>query len=376
MKTPYFSRDPAYKTPFGAAKTGEDIIFRLFLPLDCSQAFLLWCKDGSGEIGYRFWKTKGEEADGCWWECLIRVEEAGLYYYRFTFDTPFGHNFLTCGEGGAAIMNPEGGSYQLTVYDASFTTPSWLPGGIVYQIFPDRFACSGTPKKRVPKDRYLHPEFKGAPAHSLEKIPCRLNNDYFGGDFKGIEQKLPYLKELGVTCLYLNPILEAHSNHRYNTADYMKIDPLLGTASDFKDLCKAAHALNMRVVLDGVFSHTGSDSVYFNKEERYPLKGAANTPDSPYHSWYTFTDYPHKYLSWWGFLTLPEVKETDPSYLEFITGKQAVAAHWLKMGADGWRIDVADELPDTYLETFRKRVKEKKKMLSFGGKCGKMLPPK
>ena len=357
MKIPYFSRDPAYKTPFGAAKTGEDIIFRLFLPLDCSQAFILWCKDGCGEINYRFWKTKQKEEDGHWWECLIRVEEPGLYYYRFTFDTPFGHNVLTCGEGGKALMNPGGGSYQLTVYDASFETPSWLPGGIVYQIFPDRFCASGTPKKKVPADRYLHSEFAGTPAHTLEKIPCRLNNDYFGGDLKGIEQKLPYLKELGVTCLYLNPIFEAHANHRYNTADYMKIDPLLGTAADFKSLCKAAHALDIRVVLDGVFSHTGSDSVYFNSEKRYPLNGAVNTPDSPYRSWYTFTDYPHKYHSWWGFTTLPEVKETDPSYLDFIAGKEGVAAHWLKMGADGWRLDVADELPDQFLETFRKRVK-------------------
>ncbi|MBR3844489.1 MAG: glycoside hydrolase family 13 protein, partial [Clostridia bacterium] len=137
MKIPYFSRDPAYKTPFGAAKTGEDILFHLFLPLDCSQAFILFCKDGCGEINYRFWKTRRVEEDGCWWECLIRVEEPGLYYYRFTFDTPFGHNFLTCGAGGKALMNPTGGSFQLTVYDASFETPSWLRGGIVYQIFPD-----------------------------------------------------------------------------------------------------------------------------------------------------------------------------------------------------------------------------------------------
>ncbi len=357
MKTPYFSRDPAYKTPFGAAKTGEDIIFRLFLPLDCSQAFILWCKDGYGEINYRFWKTTKKEEDGRWWECLIRVEEPGLYYYRFTFDTPFGHNYLTCGEGGAALMDPRGASYQLTVYDASFETPSWLPGGIVYQVFPDRFAKSGIPKKKVPKDRYLHESFEGQPAYTLEKVPCRLNNDYFGGDLKGIQEKLPYLKSLGVTCLYLNPIFEAHSNHRYNTADYMKIDPLLGTASDFKELCKAAHEQGIKIVLDGVFSHTGDDSVYFNSEKRYPPNGAVNTPDSPYRSWYTFTEYPNKYHSWWGFTTLPEVKETDPAYLEFITGKEGVAAHWLKMGADGWRLDVADELPDPFLESFRKRVK-------------------
>ena len=357
MKIPYFSRDPAYKTPFGAAKTGEDIIFRLFLPLDCSQAFILWCKDGCHEINYRFWKTRKVEEDGSWWECLIRVEEPGLYYYRFTFDTPFGHNYLTCGKGGQALMDPNGGSYQLTVYDATFETPSWLYGGIVYQIFPDRFAASGTAKKKVPKDRYLHPSFEEMPAHTLEQVPCRLNNDYFGGDLKGIREKLPYLKSLGVTCLYLNPIFEAHSNHRYNTADYMKIDPLLGTTTDLKELCKAAHEQNIRVVLDGVFSHTGDDSVYFNSKNRYSSVGAANSTDSPYYSWYTFTDYPKKYHAWWGFLSLPEVKETDPGYMEFITGKEGVAAYWLKAGIDGWRLDVADELPDPFLEAFRARVK-------------------
>ena len=358
MKTPYFSRDPAYKTPFGAAKTGEDIIFRLFLPLDCSQAFILWCRDGCGEINYRFWKTKAVEKDGSWWECLIRVEEPGLYYYRFTFDTPFGHNYLTCGEGGAALMDPRGASYQLTVYDAAFQTPDWLKGGIAYQIFPDRFAKSDTPKKRVPDDRYVYQEFSGTPAYTLEKVPCRLNNDYFGGDLRGIEEKLPYLKSLGVTCLYLNPIFEAHSNHRYNTANYMKIDPLLGKTDHLKELCKAAHDQGIHIVLDGVFSHTGSDSVYFNSENRYPLNGAVNTPDSPYRSWYTFTDYPTKYHSWWGFLTLPEVNETDPSYLDFITGKNGVADHWLKAGIDGWRLDVADELPDGFLDAFRKGVKK------------------
>lgn len=359
MKTPYFSRDSRYKTPFGAVAAGEQITFRLFLPLDCSGAELLFCRDGQPEQVRPFCRTHQQEPDGFWWECGLTLNEPGLHYYRFSFDTPFGHNILTCGMGGAAIMNPAGASYQLTVYDPAFTTPHWFKGGVMYQIFPDRFACSGTPKRGVPDDRYLYRSFEGTPCYEYdpEKL-LRLNNDYWGGDLKGIEQKLPYLKEMGVTVLYLNPIFEAHSNHRYNTADYRRIDPMLGDEKDFVSLCRAAHKLDIRIILDGVFSHTGSDSVYFNSQQRYPMDGAANRPDSPYRSWYTFTDYPAKYHSWWGFTTLPEVNETDPGYLEFITGEQGVAAHWLSLGADGWRLDVADELPDGFLERFRQRVKK------------------
>ncbi len=114
------------------------------------------------------------------------------------------------------------------------------------------------------------------------------NQDYFGGDLRGIEEKLGYLKSLGVTCLYLNPIFEAHSNHRYDTADYRKIDPLLGTEEDFRSLCESAREQGIRVLLDGVFNHTGSDSVYFNREGRYSGPGAYQSQDSPYYPWYRF----------------------------------------------------------------------------------------
>ena len=126
------------------------------------------------------------------------------------------------------------------------------------------------------------------------------NSDYFGGDLRGIEEKLPYLKSLGVTCVYLNPIFEAHSNHRYNTADYSRIDPLLGTREDFESLCRAAKRHGIRILLDGVFSHTGSDSIYFNREGRYPNPGAYQSKESPYYPWYSFQNWPQQYESWWG----------------------------------------------------------------------------
>ena len=182
--------------------------------------------------------------------------------------------------------------------------------------------------------------------------------DYYGGDFAGIQQKLPYLRDLGVTCIYLNPIFEAHANHRYNTANYLKADPLLGTNEEFAALCAAAAKQGIRIILDGVFSHTGSDSVYFNREGRYGPGGAYRDRSSPYRSWYDFdSGYPGGYRSWWGFETLPEVQEEDPSYAEFVCGKGGVIDTWLNLGASGFRLDVADELPDDFIEKIRTAVK-------------------
>lgn len=187
-----------------------------------------------------------------------------------------------------------------------------------------------------------------------------LNNDFFGGDLKGIGEKLPYLKELGVTCIYLNPIFEAHSNHRYDTADYSKIDPVLGTEDDFKKLCADAKKMGIHIILDGVFSHTGADSVYFNKNKRYSTDGAYNSKQSPYYKWYKFINYPDNYQSWWGFVTLPEVMEECHDYRNFINGKGGIIEKWLKAGADGFRLDVADELPDIFIDELCARLKKTK----------------
>ena len=228
----------------------------------------------------------------------------------------------------------------------------------MYQIFPDRFAASGAPKANVPADRIFHTDPHDTPHWRPNATGEVLNNDYFGGDLQGIEEKLPYLKSLGVTCLYLNPIFEAHSNHRYNTADYSKIDPVLGTNEDFSRLCQKAKEQGIRILLDGVFSHTGSDSIYFNKEKRYGDSGAFHDRKSPYYPWYSFHKWPKDYDCWWNFLTLPNVQETTPAYLRYITGEEGISKKWLAAGASGWRLDVADELPDKFLDHLRRAVKE------------------
>ena len=172
-------------------------------------------------------------------------------------------------------------------------------------------------------------------------------NDYFGGDLPGITEKLPELAALGVGVLYLNPIFEAHSNHRYNTADYLRIDPLLGTEQDFITLCQRAHEHGIKIILDGVFNHTGSDSLYFNKEGRYGPGGAYRDPHSPYRSWYCWKDAAaNMYESWWDFQSLPKLNSRDESWREFLCGENGIVRHWLRLGADGWRLDVVDEYPD------------------------------
>ena len=248
-------------------------------------------------------------------------------------------------------------SYQVTVYDADFNPPAFLREGIMYQIFPDRFHRSKMPVSER-KDRVLHTEWNEPPYITAdERSGDNWALDFFGGDLAGIRQKLPYLKELGITVLYLNPIFKARTNHRYDTGDYMSIDPLLGTEEDFQALCAEARKLGIRVLLDGVFSHTGEDSLYFNRYNNYPSTGAYQSNDSPYYSWYHFRHHPHEYASWWNIPTLPELNKNNQSYRRFILGEDGVARHWVKAGASGWRLDVADELPMPFLRDLRTAVK-------------------
>ncbi|MBQ7117640.1 MAG: glycoside hydrolase family 13 protein, partial [Clostridia bacterium] len=248
--------------------------------------------------------------------------------------------------------------WQLSVFAKDFTTPEWLKGGLIYQIFPDRFYFSGEKKQSIPADRKLRTDIFGEPEWRPTSEGKVLNNDYFQGDLKGITEKLDYIASLGVSCLYLNPVFEAQSNHRYDTSDYSKIDPLLGTEKDLISLCKKAEEKGIAVILDGVFSHTGDDSIYFNKYGRYNSVGAYQSKESPYYSWYKFIDYPDKYHSWWGINILPEVIEESEGFLDFITGENGIARKWLRAGVRGWRLDVADELPDVFLDRFRMAVKK------------------
>ena len=240
----------------------------------------------------------------------------------------------------------------------------------MYQVFPDRFGFSkdDTAQKGIAYHESLgqYPELHRSLEEPVRYLPRSFEqtytpDDFYGGTFRGIEEKLPYLKELGVSCLYLNPIVEARSNHRYDTSDYRRPDPILGSVEDFRRLCDSARKCGIRILLDGVFSHTGNDSVYFDQYRSYGGNGACSGPDSPYYGWYDFKHFPDEYRCWWGFPSLPEVQEHNPSWQrEIITGDNSVVKLWLKRGASGWRLDVADELPDDVLAKIRSAVKETK----------------
>lgn len=354
------SRKIEYKDKIRAIATDEKVKLRIIVPrsMKCCGATLCVVKENESPAYYSmFWAGMCGD-DNEYWELHFFATTPGLYWYHFELDTPWGRSFVRNVGRGVGDFAPDASDFQQTVYDKNFKTPDWLKGGIIYQIFPDRFYSSGTEKHGVRPSRVMR-RWGDEPFWREEQMNGIWNNDYFGGDLKGVEEKLLYLANLGVTCIYLNPIFEANSNHRYDTADYEKIDPLLGTEDDLKSLCKTAREqYGISIILDGVFSHTGCDSKYFNIYSNYDDVGAYNSKESPYYPWYKFINWPDEYHSWWGIKLLPEVIEETPEYREYICGKNGILRKWLKCGISGWRLDVADELPDVFLDDLRRAVKD------------------
>ena len=351
--------DTSYKHPFGAVRRGQPSIFNIRLPkcFQVSGLTLVMFRPGYKE---RFIELdlQDESGNDNIFSGVFTPNNVGVHHYYFTGVIDGRRRYIK--RTGANIGVFEGEAlFQLTVFDENLYTPNFIRGGIMYQIFPDRFAKSGEHHENVPADRVLRDDWYGIPYYRPDDKGIVRNNDFFGGDLKGIIQKLPYIESLGVTVIYLNPIFESQENHRYSTANYEKIDPLLGTEEDFKELCKKAGEMGIDIILDGVFSHTGADSIYFNKFGRYgEHTGAYRDRNSPYFPWYCFTAYPDRYESWWGISTLPNVDENNPAYTNYICGDGGILQKWIKLGARGWRLDVADELPDEFLDNLNKSVKK------------------
>lgn len=359
MKPIYDTWNLGYKSIFGALRQSETCHFSIRLPKDIRPDFppvMVLFRTGFKE---RFlpMNVTAEEKDCFVYSCDFTARYSDVHYYYFSYTSGGIRNYIkkiNCHEGAVQ----EGGLFQLTVYAQDYNTPDFLKGGVMYQIFPDRFCKSGKTHENIPDGRVMRDDWDGTPWYKPDHNGHVWNNDYFGGDFAGIQSKLKYLSDLGVTCIYLNPIFESHENHRYNTADYMNADPLLGTNDDFEELCKEAEKYGISVILDGVFSHTGADSRYFNKFGRYKDEaGAYQSQESRYYEWYSFINYPDTYEAWWGIDTLPNVWENNEAYTEFICGDEGVLHYWLNKGAAGFRLDVADELPDLFLNNLRKSVK-------------------
>lgn len=351
---PYFnSRDKHYKDPFGAVPCGAEVRFALADDTYYGCELLVLrefagtedtCALPPAEGGFAGTYTAPAGGELCWYCFRLTDVDGRCVWY---------------GKNGVQDAPEKAARWQLTVYEPS-PAPDWFGRGVTYQIFPDRFRRVSMPDvSHMPGHRWLHRGWNEQPVSLPDEHGQITNRDFFGGSLQGITEKLDYLAGLGVTTLYLNPIFEAASNHRYDTGDYRAIDPLLGTEADFRALCTAAHQRGMRVILDGVFNHTGSNSRYFNAEGYYPEPGAAQSRDSQYYNWYSFHPWPSDYDAWWGVKTLPAVNEAQPAYRDFIFGDQdSVVRHWLRCGADGWRLDVADELPMPFLRELRRQVKD------------------
>ena len=294
--------------------------------------------------------------------------ETGLYFYYFEVEVNidgynrkvlYGKNY----EDGNACeyMYEHLNKYQITVHE-DFQIPSWYKEGIMYNIFVDRFN-NGNRTKKVsnPKENsFIYANWSDTPMYIKDSNGEIIRWDFHGGNLKGIIDKLPYLNKMGVTIIYLSPIFESSSNHKYNTGDYKKIDPMFGDEEILQELIDKAAKRGINIILDGVFSHTGADSKYFNKFGRYDEVGAYQSNDSKYRSWYYFDEYPHNYKSWWGIKDLPNVNELNESYMDYIIyDEDSVINKWTGMGIKGWRLDVADELPTKFIKELRKELKNK-----------------
>lgn len=295
----------------------------------------------------------GEEGDYDIYSSSFTFISSGLYWYCFSFWNGSSTKYISKGITGLAEITDGPQYWQMTVYKDG-DTPLWYKGKVMYQIFPDRFNRSGDIKVR--SGAKYHENWYDTP----DFLPVNgkvLNNDFFGGNFQGIIDRLDYLKSLNVSIIYLNPIFEAESNHKYDTCDFEKIDDAFGGEEKFKALISACNERGIKIILDGVFNHVGENSKYFNKSGKYSSVGAYNSKSSEYYDWFTFLDYPEKYLCWWDIALLPAINEEVKSYEDYITGENGIVEKYMKMGVWGFRIDVADELPDAFLKKVRDAIK-------------------
>lgn len=367
MNIEHNSREEFYRFPFGAVTCGTDVRLRLAVEdIGIPNAVrLVYIEDGKAEkridMPYIFSLSKHSV-----YSVSIKMPKtAGLVWYYFELETSsgtvyYGNNSKNLGGVGEVRYQVPSNSFQITVYNDYYKTPDWFKEGIAYQIFVDRF-CNGNDDGSFLNERndIIKRNWGDMPFYKPEQFGGEYkSNDFFGGNLKGVIKKLPYLEELGISVIYLNPIFRAYSNHKYDTGSYEEIDPMFGDEETFKELCEKASERGIRIILDGVFNHTGSNSQYFNKDGEYDSVGAYQSQESPYYSWFRFMDWPNVYESWWGMQTLPQVEENSDELREYLlSGDDAIVKKWIRAGASGWRLDVVDELPDSFVRELRANVK-------------------
>ena len=348
------SRKIECKSPYGAVKCGEKLSLHFpiasWVSVDKMYVFIR-LGGVSTPVEMRF--EKSENGFSVYTADYV-FDAAGIYYYRFEMRNRDGVWYYGRGENGESVCGENLPEWQLTVYKSTYKTPDFAKGNIIYHVFVDRFnRADGVKTKRKYR---LHESFSESP-EVVSADGKYYADDFFGGNFNGIREKLDYLEELGVGIIYLSPIFKAFSNHRYDTGDYLKVDELLGTEDDFKRLLDAAHEKGMKIILDGVFNHSGADSLYFNKFGTYDSLGAYQSKSSPYYDWYYFKKFPDEYACWWGCDNVPDLNKSNKDYRALVFGKNGVVEKWQKLGADGWRLDVVDELPIDFVNLLIKKIK-------------------
>ena len=348
MRIYFDSKNPHCKSPFGSVEQDKEMTFRIFAQdgVFVQSVDLQIFEDGKEEPYVFPMSFSCKRGDECEFFTKLSIVKVGLYWYRFVFHT----------ENGDVYKDNDGRLYQFTVYQKGYKTPDWLKGGVIYHIFVDRFN-KGKDRDIVFRKKGVLKEW-GEEVTIVDPDGVFRANDFYGGNLQGIIDKLDYLKGLGVTLIYLSPIFESSSNHRYDTGDYEKIDDLLGSEEKFAELISKAKSKGIGIMLDGVFNHTGADSKYFNKFGAYPTLGAYQSKDSVYYNWYDFYKFPDEYHCWWGITVTPTISQRALSFRDMIAGEDGIIEKWTKLGVKGWRLDVVDELREDFVKNIRERVKE------------------
>ena len=349
-----------HTSPIGAVDDNSYITytFEVAQNVYASKVFFVFNPDGS----FRSQKIEMKFVGFCegykQYQVSVKYPSVGLFWYHFVVDGRESILIQRKGELDELEVAPKStnGFPQVVIDDVNLSKRKPI-GGIIYHIFVDRFNRVGKVKSR---DGMILKENWSDPLIDTTDYEI-INKECYGGNLKGIIEKLDYLKSLNVSIIYLSPIFYAESNHKYNTADFKKIDPMFGSKKDLQELIDKAKELGIQVILDGVFNHVGSDSVYFNKYGKFDEVGAYQSTQSKYYNWFTFYEHPDKYECWWDIKSLPCINELNPEYKELICGKSGIIESYMKMGLGGFRLDVVDELGDDLLSSICKKIYKCKK---------------
>jgi glycosidase len=321
----------------------------------------------------------GAEYD-VWKTSLTAPSAPTVYYYKFkinrdTTDGWYSDDYLDDNDNvhkdgtGASTDGEPFPSFQITVYNPAFATPAWLHGANVYHIMPDRFrngdqsndycragSTTGCPTYYGSQQAFTYGQWNTQicdPRSSTSGCLGEYSNQFYGGDLLGIQNELDYIQSLGMDTIYMNPIFSARSYHRYDTDNYLHIDPALGGDSAFASLATETNRRGMQLILDGVFNHASSDGMYFDRYDRNggtaPNIGACLSLGSQWRTWFNFTDnnvpcQSADYIGWFGLDSLPTLNHTIDGVKDFFYRAPGnVTQHWYNQGASGWRFDVADD---------------------------------